>query len=843
MKEKRSGQGAISDLKNKLAEKRSDRKKKNRKVNFAEAKRYSPDPKVGLSAAEVAERTENGYVNAAVDKTSKTVLQIILSNVFTYFNMIFFILGAILLAKGSYNNLTFLIVVFVNTIIGTIQEIKAKKTLEKLSLISAPLTKVIRDGKVTSINSNELVLDDIVIFEAGNQICADAVLCDGSLNVNESLVTGESDEIKKKAGDPLLSGSFVVSGRCRARLDKVGHESFAAKLTLDAKKIKKKQQPGMMKSLTLLIKVIGIIIIPFSILMFLNQRDVLGMTTKENIESTAASIIGMIPEGLYLLTSVALAVSVMRLAKKKTLVHDMKCIETLARVDVICVDKTGTVTEPEMHVKHVVPLEGETEAARHDCERRIRDFVLNMTPDNATMKSLQEYFDDKKDFRRASQVKSFSSETKYSAASFRDCTYVIGAPEFILRDGYNELRDVIEAHSSVGERVLLFAEYRFAPGTAEDIFSGGSLCGIVIPEALVTLENRVRPEARATFEYFAKQGVAIKVISGDNPVTVSKAAQTAGIPDSDKFIDASLLDTKSKIEKGILEYNVFGRVTPEQKRLFVLALKKNGHTVAMTGDGVNDVLALKDADCSIAMASGSDAAANVSDLVLLDSNFACMPSVVAEGRRVINNIERSASLFLVKNIFSFILTLLALISASMYPFKPAQLSLVSALMIGIPSFFLALEPNTDMVKGKFLRNVLFRAFPAALTAVILVAWSLLFSRAFGIPDTLTSAVAFYLYSFVAYMMLYKVCRPMNLLHKLLFISMGVLFLLAVLIIPDWFNLVPLDLGSVLILLALGLLAFSINRVIGSIFSNFETWLRSIKEFIRRDIENHKDESH
>ena len=810
----------------------------------ADAARYFPDPDMGLSSSQVEKRTADGYVNATVDTTSKSTSKIILSNIFTYFNIIFFVLALVLIIAGtSISNLTFLAVVIVNTAIGIIQELRAKKTLEKLSLISAPLTKVIRDGKVTSINSNELVLDDIVIFEAGNQICADAVLCDGSLNVNESLVTGESDEIKKKAGDPLLSGSFVVSGRCRARLDKVGHESFAAKLTLDAKKIKKKQQPGMMKSLTLLIKVIGIIIIPFSILMFLNQRDVLGMTTKENIESTAASIIGMIPEGLYLLTSVALAVSVMRLAKKKTLVHDMKCIETLARVDVICVDKTGTVTEPEMHVKHVVPLEGETEAARHDCERRIRDFVLNMTPDNATMKSLQEYFDDKKDFRRASQVKSFSSETKYSAASFRDCTYVIGAPEFILRDGYNELRDVIEAHSSVGERVLLFAEYRFAPGTAEDIFSGGSLCGIVIPEALVTLENRVRPEARATFEYFAKQGVAIKVISGDNPVTVSKAAQTAGIPDSDKFIDASLLDTKSKIEKGILEYNVFGRVTPEQKRLFVLALKKNGHTVAMTGDGVNDVLALKDADCSIAMASGSDAAANVSDLVLLDSNFACMPSVVAEGRRVINNIERSASLFLVKNIFSFILTLLALISASMYPFKPAQLSLVSALMIGIPSFFLALEPNTDMVKGKFLRNVLFRAFPAALTAVILVAWSLLFSKAFGIPDTLTSAVAFYLYSFVAYMMLYKVCRPMNLLHKLLFISMGVLFLLAVLIIPDWFNLVPLDLGSVLILLALGLLAFSINRVIGSIFSNFETWLRSVKEFIRRDIEKHKDESH
>lgn len=841
MNRKSSAPGTFSRLKSKLSSVK--KQKKPAALSAADAKRYNPDPRVGLDDAAVAERTEHGLVNVAVDKSIKTVPKIILSNVFTYFNMIFFILAAILLVEGSYNNLTFLCVVFVNTIIGTIQEIKAKKTLEKLSLISAPLTKVVRAGKVSSINSNDLVLDDIVIFEAGNQICADAILCEGTLNVNESLVTGESDEIKKVPGDALLSGSFVVSGRCRARLDKVGHDSFAAKLTLDAKKIKKKQQPGMMKSLTLLIKVIGIIIIPFSILMFINQRNVLGMTTKENIESTAASIIGMIPEGLYLLTSVALAVSVMRLAKKKTLVHDMKCIETLARVDVICVDKTGTVTEPEMHVKAVVPLEGDTDAARYDCERRIRDFVLNMTPDNATMRSLQEYFDDKKDFRRAAQVKSFSSETKYSAAAFRDSAFILGAPEFIMRDGYDELRDAIEAHSSVGERVLLFAEYRYARGTSEDIFVGGSLGGIVIPEALITLENRVRPEARGTFEYFTKQGVAIKVISGDNPITVSKAAKSAGIPNSDKFIDATMLDTKEKIEKGILEYNVFGRVTPEQKRLFVLALKKNGHTVAMTGDGVNDVLALKDADCSIAMASGSDAAANVSDLVLLDSNFACMPSVVAEGRRVINNIERSASLFLVKNIFSFILTMLALISASIYPFKPAQLSLVSALMIGVPSFFLALEPNTDMVKGKFLRNVLFRAFPAALTAVILVSWSLLFSKAFDIPDMLRSAVAFYLYSFVAYMMLYKVCRPMNLLHKLLFVSMGVLFLLAVCIIPDWFNLAPLDFGSVLILSALGLLAFPINRVIGNIFANFESWIKSIKDFIRRDIEKHKNEEH
>lgn len=384
------------------------------------AKRYFPSPEYGLSAAQVEERTLDGLSNIDVGNTTKTIPKIILTNIFTYFNLIFFILAGILLVEGSYNNLTFLVVVFVNTIIGTIQEIRAKKTLEKLSLVSAPLTKVIRDGKEGCVGSEELVLDDIVIFEAGNQICADAVVCSGNVTVNEALVTGESDEIAKKAGAPLLSGSFVVSGRCRARLERVGRESFASKLTLDAKKIKKKQQPGMMKSLTLLIKVIGIIIIPFSVLMFINQRNVQGMPIKENIESTAASVIGMIPEGLYLLTSIALAVSVMRLAKKKTLVHDMKCIETLARVDVICVDKTGTVTEPVMHIKDIIPLDSDTPAARAECARTIRDLVLNMTADNATMRSLTEYFDDKKDFRRAYAVKSFSSETKYSAAAFRD---------------------------------------------------------------------------------------------------------------------------------------------------------------------------------------------------------------------------------------------------------------------------------------------------------------------------------------------------------------------------------------------------------------------------------------
>ncbi len=632
----------------------------------------------------------------------------------------------------------------------------------------------------------------------------------------------------------------MVSGRCRARLNRVGLESFASKLTADAKKIKKKQQPGMMKSLTLLIKIIGVIIIPFSIIMFINQHNILALSTKESIENTAASVIGMIPEGLYLLTTVALAVSVMRLAQKKTLVHDMKCIETLARVDVICVDKTGTVTEPNMHMKELVPLDTDDPDDYRMIEGILRDFVLNMNADNNTMEALKSHFGESKTFRKASAIKGFSSATKYSAVEFDEKTaYILGAPEFILRRDYDQFREIIETHSSLGERVLLLAEYEYDKGTSEDIFEGGSLSGIVIPVALVTLINRIRPEAKETFEYFTGQGVAIKVISGDNPLTVSKAAEQAGIPGFEKFIDASLLDTPEKIEKGILEYNIFGRVTPEQKRAFVRALKKAGHTVAMTGDGVNDVLALKDADCSIAMASGSDAAANVSDLVLLESNFACMPSVVAEGRRVINNIERSAALFLVKNIFSFILTLISLFAVSLYPLKPAQISLVSALMIGIPSFCLALEPNRDIVKGKFLRNVLFRAFPAALAAVFVVGWSLLFKDAFGISQGQASTIAFYLYSFVAYLMLFRVCKPMNLLHKILFGSMGVLFLAACTILPGWFDLEALQYGSWLVLVALICIAYPVDRGILYIFNNFGAWIQRLKDLIARDIDVHK----
>lgn len=795
--------------------------------------RYKPKPGVGLSLAQVQERMDMGLVNRVEDKASATTGKIICSNIFTYFNLIFFVIAGVLAYERSYNNMTFLGVIIANTVIGIAQELRSKRELEKLQLVSTPEVRVLREGKEQRIRSEELVLDDLVIFEAGNQICADAIVCSGEATVNEALVTGESDEIKKKPGDTLLSGSFVVSGQARARLDKVGDDSFAARLSKDAKKIKKKQQPGMMKSLTRLIQVIGVIIIPFAALMFWNQYHVVGLEEKVSVENTAAAIIGMIPEGLYLLTSIALAASTVRLARRNTLVHDMKCIETLARVDVICVDKTGTITEPEMQVQELLPLAGEQAEA---CRERLSQFVSCMNGGNETMKALKAYCQEAPDTGRAVRVKDFSSADKYSGVDFGEGgSYLLGAPEFLLPEREEDLEAAITKLSKGGARVLLFAAYTFGCHGADDVFEEGRLGEGVRPLALITLANPIRPEAEETFRYFAEQGVSIKVISGDNPLTAARAAKKAGIPGAESSIDVSCLKQTEEIEQAALEYTVFGRVTPEQKRILVRALKKAGHTVAMTGDGVNDVLALKDADCSIAMASGSDAAANVSDLVLLDSNFAGMPQVVAEGRRVINNIERSASLFLVKNIFSFFLTIISLLTGTLYPLKPAQVALASAFMIGIPSFFLALEPNHDMVHGKFLRNVLYRAFPAGLTAVVLVEWSLLFASTFGMEPEKASVVAFFLYAAAGYLMLYRVCRPMNLWHGGLFGLMGALLLLVSAVLPGLFHLVPLDFGGGLVLVTLICLGVSLDYCFQRLFAWMAQWIRQNGKQLRERI--------
>lgn len=721
-----------------------------------QTRRFNADIRYGLNSDQVNEYFENGWSNELVEPPSKTVPEIIKSNLFTYFNLVFAVLAALLILAGSFRNLTFLPVILANLFIGIIQEIRAKNTLDKLSVLNAPKALVVREGRQFSIPAEELVLDDIVIFKAGNQICADAIVVDGEVSVNESLLTGESDEISKKPGDELMSGSFIVSGECYARLDKVGEDSYISKLTLEAKAMNSEEQSEMIRVLDKLVGVVGILIIPIGLLLFGQQFFFSGASFSKSITSMVAAVIGMIPEGLYLLASVALVVSVMRLASKKVLVHDMKCIETLARVNVLCVDKTGTITENTMEVNGEIPMDGYDSQSMAPLKQIISDFASAMSSDNITMKAMKDYFN-KPSGRKAVSVSPFSSQFKYSGAAFEDGSYVLGAPEFVLREDYDNYREQIEQYSSEGYRVLVFGIY-------DGVIDGKALTGKVTPLGLVFLSNPIRKEAPETFKYFENQGVEIKVISGDNPVTVSQVALQAGIANADNYIDASTLTTDEAIEDAVLRYTVFGRVTPDQKRKFVRALKKAGRTVAMTGDGVNDVLALKDADCSVAMASGSDAAAQASQLVLLDSNFACMPSVVMEGRRVVNNIERSASLFLVKNIFSFLLSLFSVCFMINYPLEPSQISLISMFTIGVPAFFLALQPNKNIIQGHFLSNVLIKALPAGITDFLVVGALVVFGQVFEVGETDISTACTMLLAIVGFVILYNISKPMNALR-------------------------------------------------------------------------------
>ena len=723
----------------------------------------------GLTQAQVKERMEKGWSNAPVDSPSKTTKEIIISNVFTYFNLIFLVIAVLLLLVGAFRDLTFLPVIICNTLIGIIQEIRSKKVLDKLSVLNAPKATVVREGKLQTIPAEKAVLDDVVKFQAGNQICADATVIDGEVQVNESLLTGESDEITKKPGDTLMSGSFVVSGSCLGRLEQVGADSYISKLTLEAKATKEGEQSEMIRSLDKLVQIVGFLIIPIGIVLF-GQQYLLGDNSiKTSMQAMVAAIIGMIPEGLYLLASVALVVSVMRLATKKVLVHDMKCIETLARVNVLCVDKTGTITENTMKVHDVVSLEPYEKEELPPLKELLGDFAHAMSKDNITMAAMQEYFTQGSG-QVATSVTSFSSAFKYSSVTFHTTSYVLGAPEFVLRDDYEIYKETIESYGSEGYRVLVFGRYEGTP-------DGKALTEAVVPYGLVLLANPIRKEAWETFQYFADQGVDIKVISGDNPVTVSKVASQAGIANADNYIDASQLKTPDDIKQAVLKYTVFGRVTPDQKRQFVRALKEAGKTVAMTGDGVNDVLALKDADCSIAMASGSDAAAQASQLVLLESNFSCMPSVVLEGRRVVNNIERSASLFLVKNIFSFLLSLFSMAFMITYPLEPSQISMVAMFTIGIPAFLLAMEPNKKMIEGHFLTNVLLKALPAGLTDVLIVGFLTVFGQTFGMSNEEISTAATLLLAIVGLMILFKISKPMNVFRWIVWSAMvaGLLF--------------------------------------------------------------------
>ena len=723
--------------------------------------RYQPDYRDGLTSAQAAEHMAAGWSNIPVDPPAQTTKEIIHENVFTYFNLIFTVLAVLVCLVGSFRSLTFMPVVIINTLIGIIQEVRAKNVLEKLNMLNAPHALVIRDGKMTSIDSEDLVLDDIVVFKAGNQVCADAQVAAGEVRVNESLLTGESDEIVKKPGDHLMSGSFIVSGECYSRLENVGPDSYISKLTLEAKAIKKGEKSEMIRSLDKLVKFVGMALIPIGTLLFVQGFFFNHETFRDSIVSMVAAVIGMIPEGLYLLASVALAVSSIRLAQKKVLLHDMRSIETLARVNVLCVDKTGTITENSMSVKKLVPTEHYDGEKMPELAKMVGDLVKPMSSDNATMEAMKEFFTEGTG-KAPVKVAPFTSVTKYSGVSFEDQAYVLGAPEFVLREEYGAYESQIMNYARRGYRVLVF-------GTCGSITEGQRLSEKVTPLGYVLLANPVRKEAPETFAYFEEQGVEVKVISGDNPMTVSEVAKEAGIAGAEEYVDATTLQTEEDIQNAVARYTVFGRVTPAQKRQFVQALKSQGRTVAMTGDGVNDVLALKDADCSVAMASGSDAAVQASQVVLLESNFACMPSVVLEGRRVVNNIQRSASLFLVKNIFSFLLSLFSVVFMITYPLEPSQVSLISMFTIGVPAFFLALQPNKELIQGRFLTNVFLKALPAGLTDVIAVGALVVFGQTFGVASSDISTAATMLLAIVGFLILFRICQPMNVIRGIVWV--------------------------------------------------------------------------
>lgn len=783
--------------------------------------RYNPDLQTGLTKAQAAEYQRNGWNNRSVDPPSKTTSEIIRSNVFTYFNLIFLILTILLLIVGSFRDLTFLPVIIANALIGIVQELRAKKTLEKLSVLNAPKTKVLRNGAIQSVASEQLVLDDIVFFQAGNQICADAIVVEGEASVNESLLTGESDEIRKSPGDTLMSGSFIVSGTCKARLDRVGEDSYISKLTLEAKALKEEEQSEMIRSLNRLVMICGIIIIPIGITLFLQQFIFQHASLRDSVTSMVAAVIGMIPEGLFLLASVTLAVSAVRLGMKKVLVHDMKCIETLARVDVLCVDKTGTITENKMEVFGMIPL---IDHAESELQEILSDFAAMQSPDNITMAALQRHFN-RPTGRTAMQKTGFSSAFKYSSVTFSDQCYVLGAPEFVLRDLYVTYQERIETESKKGYRVLVFAEY---PGIPD----GKALTEEVSPIGLVLLSNPIRQDAPETFRFFDSQNVQIKVISGDNPVTVSEVAKQAGIKGAEQYIDATTLRTDEDIFDAVEQYTVFGRVTPEQKRKFVTQLKEHGHTVAMTGDGVNDVLALKDADCSVAMASGSDAACQASQLVLLESDFSKMPEVVMEGRQVVNNMERSGSLFLVKNIFSLLLSLVAIWFSLSYPLKPSQVSLISMFTIGVPAFLLSQVPNKNLIRGHFTTNILLKALPAGLTDAIVVGALVVFGATFEVSSVDISTAATILLAIVGFMILYQISKPLDKIKGAIWIICVTGLVLCMLFLDHLFGITKMSVKCIMLFVVFSIVTEPTFRYLTWLIEKLERFVKKIYDFAR-----------
>lgn len=775
----------------------------------------------GLTSFEVEERIRQGKINKNIDETDRPVWEIVKRNTFTFFNLIFAVIAILISLVQAWNQLIFLPIIVINTIVGIYQEIKAKRYLDQMTLLHAPQSTVIRNGQQEKIASDDLVEEDIIILKTGNQIVADARIVEGSIFVNESLLTGEADEIEKNIDDKLLSGSFVVSGEAKVILEKVGKDSYISKLTEQAKLVDHGEDSEMLRALNKLLKWVSFIILPIAVILFTQNYFVNHNTLQTSVVAMVAAVIGMIPEGLYLLTTIALTLSSVKLARNQVLLHNMKSIESLARVDVLCVDKTGTITEPRMSVEQVFvsPSSNIREAKFMSL---LSDYISANTDDNDTMKAIREFMLAKGDLQNqmtgVKKIIPFSSKVKYSAVCFENESYLLGAPEIVLGKTYEKISSEINHLLEEGFRVLVLA------GTKEKNYDQLNLGAYAL--GYVVLANPIRENAKSTFNYFAEQGVNIKVISGDNPQTVSAVAKRAGITGAERFIDANLLKTKEDLDQAVESYTVFGRVTPDQKRRLVQALKRKDHTVAMTGDGVNDILAMKSADCSIAMASGSDAATQVAQVVLLDSDFGHMTQVVTEGRRVVNNVQRSAILFLVKNLFSIILAIISAIFVFTYPLQASQLSLISLFTIGIPGFLLSLEENDKRIEKDFIKNVILKALPASLTEITAVLGVVIAGAAFKLTASEISTSAVILLAVVGFMILTKISAPLNRFKMGIIIFNIVGIIISGFMFNSLFSISKISLDSFVLVALLSLFS-------ESLFRNFDSLLKKFFQ-IRKD---------
>lgn len=782
--------------------------KKQIKQKEVKVTRFKPDPKNGLTQAQIDERIKDNLLNVSSVKTSKSIGSILFKNIFTFFNIICLVVAVALIFVGAYTDLAFLLIVILNTVIGIVQEIKAKKTMDKLSLTNSNFTKVIRDGEEEEIYKTEVVLDDVLSLKPGMQIACDSIVLSGNVEVNESLLTGESQPIKKQVGDELLGGSFISSGTCTAKVNKIGDDNYISKLSQKAKSFKQSKSE-LLTSLRNLIKIITVFMIPVAIFMvynnyksFINDPTATGSMTYFVITKTAGCIIAMIPAGMFLLTSVALAVSVIRLAKKRTLVQELYCIEMLARTNVLCLDKTGTLTNGSMSVKDVVLLGKKTDK---DVDKIVASMVGAFHDANHTALALKSYFG--KPCYATDKSVPFSSERKFMGCKFKNVgAYKLGAYEYVMKNPSPEIKHLSENYALSGYRVLLLAE-------CDANFSNEN-CK---PVALILLQDNIRKDAPKTIEWFKNNGVDIKIISGDNPITVSEVARRCGVENHEKYISLQGL-SNTEVMEAADKYTIFGRVSPEQKAILVKTLKSQGKTVAMTGDGVNDILALKEADCSIAIAAGSDAARSVSQLVLLDSNFSSMPSVVTEGRQVVNNIQKSSSLFLMKTIFAICISIFVLCMGKPYPFSPIQFTLLEVFVIGLPSFFLALQPNSNPIKGKFLANVARNTVPAGVCLVASVIALYVYQMFIPITtDVLVtmSSIAVLVAGFVA---LFNMCKPWNMFKAIMYVGCLSIAICLIVYFPTLFKYVPITYADKLFLIIVCFSSYMLYNMLIKLFS-------------------------